>query len=82
MCRSRPRALLRIGAWAPPMLPNSTLPETNAAIAVAHEDLFDAETLVLEKAFGDGDAVGELVVPRQTNENDAQVFLLLGMSAG
>ncbi len=30
----------------------------------AHEDLFDAETLVLKKAFGDGDAVGKLVVPR------------------
>src|SRR4029077_13928445 len=31
--RSKPLALLRIGAWAPPTLAKSTLPETSAAIA-------------------------------------------------
>jgi hypothetical protein len=63
ICKSRPRALLRIGAWAPPILAKSTFPETSAAIAVGPPDLFDGETLVFEKAFSGGDAKGQLVVP-------------------
>jgi hypothetical protein len=34
--------------------------------------------LVFEKAFRDSDAVGELVIPRETDENDTKVFLFLG----
>ena len=51
----------------------------NRCGSAAHEDLLDGETLVFKKAFGDSDAVGELVVPRETDENDAKVFLFLGV---
>jgi hypothetical protein len=34
--------------------------------------------LVLEEAFGDGDVNGQLVVPREADEDDTDIFLLLG----
>ena len=46
--------------------------------AAAHEDRFESESLVLEKAFGDGDVNGQLVVPREADEDDTDIFLLLG----
>jgi hypothetical protein len=41
--------------------------------------LLNCEALFFEKAFGDGDAVRKLVVPGEADENDAQIFLFLGL---
>ena len=42
--------------------------------AAAHEDGLDGEALFLEVAFGQRDAKGQLVIPREADEDHSQVF--------
>jgi hypothetical protein len=47
--------------------------------SAADKDRFERQSVVFEETFGDSDAKRQLVIPREADEDDAEIFLFLGV---